>query len=310
MENLIRKILREQEEDKEVDPFNDTLFAPKFMERVMRMMDDDPDFFMKEMLPGMNLSEEQEINIIYNYLTQYDRKNYYVPVHFDADELSNLFEDDRDYDIQGMVKKYFQQGYDDDHYDYECFDFDMYWFDMIDKDNINTMREKYVHESLGDNPNEEEFKEFVEEEFGNDIGCAMAEVQQSADSDALHMDFKNSVDDYLSEFNGKIDNEVDKDGNSGWRLEFNGKREVGDVVNSEMFKEFLFDHVENGYSTLSELFNDIFSVEMNGENYYDNVLLPEEKISINTDRHFRYGGAGDVDPQYFNEALSDKLSWH
>ena len=35
MENLIRKILREQEEDKEVDPFNDTLFAPKFMERVM-----------------------------------------------------------------------------------------------------------------------------------------------------------------------------------------------------------------------------------------------------------------------------------
>ena len=310
MENLIRKILREQEEDKEVDPFNDTLFAPKFMERVMRMMDDDPDFFMKEMLPGMNLSEEQEINIIYNYLTQYDRKNYYVPVHFDADELSNLFEDDRDYDIQGMVKKYFQQGYDDDHYGYECFDFDMYWFDMIDKDNINTMREKYVHESFGDNPNEEEFKEFVEEEFGNDIGCAMAEVQQSADSDALHMDFKNSVDDYLSEFNGKIDNEVDKDGNSGWRLEFNGKREVGDVVNSEMFKEFLFDHVENGYSTLSELFNDIFSVEMNGENYYDNVLLPEEKISINTDRHFRYGGAGDVDPQYFNEALSDKLSWH
>ena len=310
MENLIRKILREQEEDKEVDPFNDTLFAPKFMERVMRMMDDDPDFFMKEMLPGMNLSEEQEINIIYNYLTQYDRKKYYVPVHFDADELSNLFEDDRDYDIQSMVKKYFQQGYQDDHYGYDCFDFDMYWFDMIDKDNINTMREKYVHESFGDNPNEEEFKEFVEEEFGNDIGCAMAEVQHSADVDALHMDFKNSVDDYLSEFNGKIDNEVDKDGNSGWRLEFNGKREVGDVVNSEMFKEFLFDHVENGYSTLSELFNDIFSVEMDGENYYDNVLLPEEKISINTDRHFRYGGAGDVDPQYFNEALSDKLSWH
>ena len=138
----------------------------------------------------------------------------------------------------------------------------------------------------------------------------MAEVQHSADVDALHMDFKNSVDDYLSEFNGKIDNEVDKDGNSGWRLEFNGKREIGDVVNSEMLKEFLFDHVENGYSTLSELFNDIFSVEIGGENYYDNVLLPEEKISINTDRHFRYGGAGDVDPQYFNEALSDKLSWH
>jgi hypothetical protein len=89
MKNLIRKILREQEEE-DINPFNDTLFSPKFMERVLRMMDDDPDFFITEILRGMQLSVKQEINIIYNYLTQYDRKKYYIPVHFDAEELSNF----------------------------------------------------------------------------------------------------------------------------------------------------------------------------------------------------------------------------
>ena len=308
MKNLIRKILREQEEDKEVDPFNDTLFAPKFMERVMRMMDDDPDFFMKEMLPGMNLSNEQEINIIYNYLTQYDRKKYYVPVHFDAEELSNFFSEDRDYDMQHYAKKYFEQDYEYD-YNYDCYDFDTYYFDMIDSVNVGTMREKYL-EGLDGEGTKEGFMEFVESEFGDVIGCAMADAQNSADIDYLHSDIRNGAEDYLSEFNGIISIPVDRDGNRGWKLEFNGEREIGDVVNSEMFKETLYDHVDSGYSLLSDIFDDIFSIEREGDNYYDNVLLPEEKIYINTDKHFRYGGAGDVDPQYFNEILSDKLSWH
>ena len=308
MENLIRKILREQEEDKEVDPFNDTLFAPKFMERVMRMMDDDPDFFMKEMLPGMNLSNEQEINIIYNYLTNYKRKDYYVPVHFDAEELSNFFSEDRDYDIQHYAKKYFEQDYEYD-YNYDCYDFDTYYFDMIDSVNVGTMREKYL-EGLDGEGTKEGFMEFVESEFGDVIGCAMADAQNSADIDYLHSDIRNGAEDYLSEFNGIISNDVDRDGNRGWKLEFNGEREIGDVVNSEMFKETLYDHVDSGYSLLSDIFDDIFSIEREGDNYYDNVLLPEEKIYINTDKHFRYGGAGDVDPQYFNEILSDKLSWY
>jgi hypothetical protein len=279
------------------------------MERVMRMMDDDPDFFMKEMLPGMNLSNEQEINIIYNYLTNYKRKDYYVPVHFDSEELSNFFSGDRDYDMQHYAKKYFEQDYDYD-YNYDCYDFDSYYFDMIDRVNVGTMREKYL-EGLDGEGTEEGFMEFVESEFGDVIGCAMADAQNSADIDYLHSDIRNGAEDYLSEFNGIISNKVDKDGNRGWKLEFNGKREIGDVVNSEMFKETLYDHVDSGYSLLSDIFNDIFSVEREGDNrYYDNVLLPEEYIYIDTDKHFRYGGAGDVDPQYFNEILSDKLSWH
>jgi hypothetical protein len=309
MKKIIRKILREQEGDKEVDPFNDTLFAPKFMERVMRMMDDDPDFFMKEVLPGMNLSNEQEINIIYNYLTNYKRKDYYVPVHFDAEELSNFFSEDRDYDMQHYAKKYFEQDYDYD-YNYDCYDFDSYYFDMIDRVNVGTMREKYL-EGLDGEGTKEGFMEFVESEFGDDIGCAMADAQNSADIDYLHSDIRNGVEDYLSEFNGIIANDVDKDGNRGWKLEFNGSREIGDVVNSEMFKDTLYDHVDSGYSLLSYIFNDIFSIERGGVfNYYDNVLLPNEEVYINTDKHFRYGGAGDIDPQYFNEVLHDKLMYY
>ena len=308
MKNLIRKILREQEEE-DINPFNDTLFSPKFMERVLRMMDDDPDFFITEILRGMQLSVKQEINIIYNYLTQYDRKKYYIPVHFDAEELGNFFIDDRDYDIQRMAKKYFEQDYDYDGY-IGCYEYDTNYFDMIDKVNVDTMREKYIHESFGDEPNEEEFKEFVTEEFGDVIGCAMSDAQQSADIDALHTDFRDGVEDYLSEFNGKIDNDIDKDGNRGYRLEFNGNREIGDVVDSEAFKEHLDAHVNNGYSTLSEIFLGIMVSEHNGEIWGESILFPEERIDINGDKHFRYGGAGDVDPQYFNEILSDKLTWH
>ena len=308
MKKIIKKILREQEVDKEVDPFNDDLFTPKYMEKLMVKMDDDPDFFMGEILPSMKFTNNQEINIIYNYLTNYKRKDYYVPVHFDAEELSNFFSEDRDYDIQHYAKKYFEQDYEYD-YNYDCYDFDSYYFDMIDSVNVWTMREEYL-EGLDGEGTKEGFMEFVESEFGDVIGCAMADAQNSADIDYLHSDIRNGAEDYLSEFNGIISNDVDKDGNRGWKLEFNGKREIGDVVNSEMFKETLYDHVDSGYSLLSDIFDDIFSIEREGDNYYDNVLLPEEKIYINTDKHFRYGGAGDVDPQYFNEILSDKLSWH
>ena len=308
MKKIIRKILREQEGDKEVDPFNDDLFTPKYMEKLMVKMDDDPDFFMGEILPSMKFTNNQEINIIYNYLTNYKRKDYYVPVHFDAEELSNFFSEDRDYDIQHYAKKYFEQDYDYD-YNYDCYDFDTYYFDMIDSVNVGTMREKYF-EGLDGEGTKEGFMEFVESEFGDVIGCAMADAQNSADIDYLHSDIRNGAEDYLSEFNGIISNDVDKDGNRGWKLEFNGKREIGDVVNSEMFKETLYDHVDSGYSLLSDIFDDIFSIEREGDNYYDNVLLPNEEVYINTDKHFRYGGAGDVDPQYFNEILSDKLSYH
>jgi hypothetical protein len=209
-----------------------------------------------------------------------------------------------------MAKKYFQQDYDHS-YHYDCYGYESHYFDMIDKVNIDYMREKYI-ETLPDEPSNEGFMEFLKEEFGDEIGCAMADAQQSADVDALHKDFKDSVLDHLSDFDGKLENPVldEETGARGYNLEFFGSREIGDVIISELFKDTLYDHVHSGYSTLPEIFNDVFYVEREKENYYDNVLLPNEKIQINTDKHFRYGGSGDVDPTYFNESLSDKLSWH
>ena len=75
--------------------------------------------------------------LIYNYLTNYNRKDYYVPVHFNAEELSKFFSEDRDYDMQHYAKKYFEQDYDYG-YDYECYDFDTYYFDMINRVNVFT----------------------------------------------------------------------------------------------------------------------------------------------------------------------------
>ena len=132
---------------------------------------------------------------------------------------------------------------------------------MIDKVNVDYMREKYI-ETLPDEPSNEGFMGFLNEEFGNDIGCAMADAQQSADVDALHKDFNDSVLDYLSDFDGKLENPVldEETGARGYSLEFFGRREIGDVIISELFKETLYVHVDSGYISLPEIFRDVLNV--------------------------------------------------
>jgi hypothetical protein len=51
------------------------------------------------------------------------------------------------------------------------------------------------------------------------------------------------------------------------------------------------------------------SRELNGYSSEYNYFFPEELIKINTDKHFRYGGAGDIDWGHFNEILSDRLNY-
>jgi len=319
MKKIIRKILKEdtlhpynyknslkeQEEDIEISPFEGALFTPKFMEKMMVKMDEDPDFFLKDILPNMGFDNNQEINVIYNYLTEYDRKPYYIPIFFDWVDLSNFFSEDRDYDIQGITKRFFEGDYD--YYDSYggCYDYQSYYFDMVDKVNVDTMKEKYSesHKVY----DEDEFIEFVEEEFGGDIGCAFSDAQHSADVDYLHSDIQDSLLDYLGDFNGKLEYHVDKEGNSGEKMVYNGSREVGDIVSSDLFKESLVVYVEYGYTSFGELFDTIYNRENDGEYWGDKVLFPEDKIQINTDKHFRYGGNGDMSEQYFNEILSDRL---
>jgi glycosyltransferase involved in cell wall biosynthesis len=49
--------------------------------------------------------------------------------------------------------------------------------------------------------------------------------------------------------------------------------------------------------------------EQDGYGGQYNYFFPDDLIRINTDKHFRYGGAGDIDWEYFNEILSDRLNY-
>ena len=41
-----------------------------------------------------------------------------------------------------------------------------------------------------------------------------------------------------------------------------------------------------------------------------NSFLPEDCIRINSDKHFRYGGAGTIDWKFFNEVLLDRIDYY
>lgn len=318
----IKKILRElggeYDEEEEEDIFTKDMYGEKVYQKIFRVFDkyvkSDPDKIF-DILKNLKLEDESietvdlESNIIYKYLTEYkDRTNSYVKIHFTPSEMSSFFCDDRDYDIRKMVEGYFNSDWDYD-YHHECYDFEDYYFDRVDQQNLDLMKEHYLKDLEGE-PSEEDFKEFVESEFGSEIGCAASDAQYSADIDALHSDFEDGIIDYLSRFNGKLQPPVDKEGNKGFGLEYVAEVELGDIASSEHFKDFLYEHLSHGYPTFSEILDSIFEEERDGWNSQYNYFLPEECISINTDRHFRYGGAGDIDWGYFNEILNDKLSYY
>jgi len=269
--------------------------------------------FIFDFLESLNLfdedirSEDLESNIIYKYLTEHkDRPNSHIKITFIPSEMSTFFcDDDGDYDIQSIARSYFRFEYDYGvHYD--CYDFDDYYFDKIDKQNLDLLREYYLRDLEGE-PSEEGFKEFVEEEFGSDIGCAAGDAQHSADIDLLHSDFENGIIDYLSNFNGELQNQTDKEGNKGYSVEYVGYIELGDLVSSPEFKEILHAELTHGYPNFTTIFDSIIIEEQDGGAEY-NYFLPEDCISIDTYKHFRYGGAGDVDWGFFNEILLDRIN--
>ena len=158
-----------------------------------------------------------------------------------------------------MVSDYFKFDYDYGVY-YDCYDYDDYYFDKIDKENLGIMKEHYLKNLEGE-PSEEDFKEFVESEFGSDIGCAASDAQYSADIDVLHSDFEDGILDYLSKFNGKLQPPVDEEGNKGFGLEYVAEVELGDIASSEHFKDFLHEYLTHGYPTFSEILDSIFEEE-------------------------------------------------
>lgn len=312
--DLIRKILREYDEE-EISIFDKEMFSEKVYQKIYRIFDkhieSNPNFIFN-FLEGLNLfdedirSEDLESNIIYKYLTEHkDRPNSYIKITFIPSEMSTFFcDDDGDYDIQSIARDYFR--FECDYgVQYDCYDFEEYYFDKIDKQNLDLLRKYYLRDLEGE-PSEEDFKEFVEEEFGSDIGCAAGDAQNSADIEVLHSDFENGIIDYLSNFNGKLQNRTDKEGNMGDSVEYVGYIELGDLVSSPEFKEFLHAELTHGYPNFTTIFDGIINDEQEGGAEY-NYFLPEDCISIDTYKHFRYGGAGVVDWKYFNELLVDRI---
>jgi len=316
--DLIRKILREYDEDNEDDKtiFEKQMFPEKVYLKIFRIFDkhieSNPNFIF-DFLQNLKLDDKNiqttdlESNIIYKYLTEHkDRPNSYIKISFTPTEMSSFFCNDRDYDTPRMAWKYFSFDYDYGA-DYGCYDFEEYYFDKIDKENLGIMKEHYLKNLEGE-PSEEDFKEFVEEEFGDYIGCAVGDAQHSADINALHSDFEEGITDYLSNFNGKLQPSVDKEGNKGYDLEYVGQVELGDIASSDSFKSQLNAELTHGYPTFLEILDGILENERGGGYWgMSNSFLPEDCISINTDKHFRYGGAGDIDWGYFNEILLDRI---
>ena len=313
----IKRILREYGEDNEDDRsiFEKQMFPEKVYQKVFRIFDkymESNHNKLFDILKNLSLSDENfnsedlESNIIYKYLTEHkDRPNSYIKISFFPSEMSSFFCDDRDYGIQRMVSQYFSFDYDYGA-DYGCYDFEEYYFDKIDKENLGIMKEHYLKNLEGE-PSEEDFKEFVEEEFGDYIGCAVGDAQHSADINALHSDFEEGITDYLSNFNGKLQPPVDKEGNKGLGLVYVGYVELGDLANSSSFKETLHASLEHGYPTFLEILDHVLEDEREGWGQEYNSFLPEDCISINTYKHFKYGGAGDIDWKYFNEILLDRI---
>lgn len=301
--DIIKRLLLEYgegpwpEDEDEVDKFGN-LYPEGVYQRLFRIFDADPKEFMKNILEDLKLGLDGEFNIIYKYLTEYEgRTPYYVPIEFNTSEVASFFYDDRDYDIVSMVRDYLDGNWDYGH-DYECFEMDSWLLNKIDKDNMAFMREKYL-ENLDVEESQEDFEEFIYSEFGNDIGCAAGDAQFNADIDSLHEDFMNSIDSYLHNFNGKWDRNEGK---------YIGEIEFGDLLAHPDFTAALEQQLEMHNPEPADLLWELLDYDMRYGG--SDVLLPSEKIRINTDRHFRYGGNGEIDWDFFNEILSDRLNYY
>jgi len=312
MKKLIKNILNENSEDNEdLDYTKDNIFPEKFYERVFKLLDKNPERMFKtiedlqfgENFEGDYNQYQKEYNITYKYLSEYENRTpFYITFEYDGNTLSEFFEEDRDYDIRNMVQSYFNGDYDYD-YDYDCMNTDSWLIDKINEKNIETLKEKYLRDLEGEE-SEEGFYDFIQSNYDSEIGCSASEAQYSADVEYLHSDFEKGVLDYLSNLNGKLDADEKSFG-----LKFVGSLEIGELTNSEWFQDVVEDALYSYYPDLIDIFAGIKEKEQDGYGGEYNYFFPDDLIRINTDKHFRYGGAGDINWEYFNEILSDRLNY-
>ena len=284
MKKLIRKILNE-----ETPNFN------KFELGVFKIIDKvGIEKFIDEYLRDMELDVEEEINLVWKYLKDYDGGcDEYINFVLEADEISNMFYDG-DYDIQNMVKRFLEDDYDYMYNGYECY-YDEYQLDDINEENMKIIIKIYESQKEED----ETLREFIKNgDLESAIGCAYSDAQQNADINALHEDFLDGVHEVTDKIEGKWD----------WDTHtLKGRISVCEIMNHEDALEILSESLEHGYD-----WNEVVStiVEREWEEVWngdEGDVLFGEPVTINEYRHFRYGGAGTIDKQEFNEYLYSRL---
>ena len=300
-------------EDGEEYVTSDRMFPDKFYLKIFNMIDKDPEYFMKEVLENLGFTYQEEFDILYNYFVNYsDREDYYIDFTIDPADIASFFHD-RDYGMEEMVKNYLEGDYDYIDWYNESFQFDQYFLDSINDgswgeiakilkvDNIADA-EELISGNIGSEHLEDHYElmETTIEDIQSIIAHSMTEAQADADINYLHQDIMDEVNDWFKhgEFNTQ-------------QGEFVGKIEVGEVFEKNSNgRHLLGDQLQEGYPALSQLVLDTLYEELNDWGYQDEYIFTgDEKPYINTDKHFRYGGAGTMDNQYFNDMLVDRLSW-
>ena len=280
MKKLIRNILREQWEE-------ETKLSNAQKNKVWKLFDK---LTIEKTLPHFQFSIDNVTDVISGYYLDHADPKYnpVVDVVFNNDDIAKHFSDD----MEEMVKNYLSQEWD---YPWnECFEYDSNWMlDDISEENMSFMR-KSANIAVGED--EDEVIDYIGERFGDVIGCTHSEAQQDADTAELHKDIDIAIEDFFSEI----------DGEWNWDKQiFVGKISVSELAKSDIFNDTIWGEIE--YSNdidWDDVLSQVFEFEL--DNMGNSEIFPN-KPYINEDKHFRYGGAGDMDKEYFNELLYDRL---
>ena len=322
MKKLIKNMLNEgwpAEPEVEIGPDGEEyekyhrMFPDKFYLKMFKMIDRDPEYFMEEILGNLGFEQEEEYDILHHYFVSYsDRKDYYVDFTIDPDDIAAFF-DDRDYDMEKTVKGLLEGDWDYHDWYNETFQFDDYmlshlddtsWGDIakvLEVDNIADA-EELVSGNIGSEHLEDQYElmEMRIEDIQSIIAQSITEAQADADISYLHDDIMDEVNDWFKHgsFNTK-------------QGEFVGRIEVGDVFQKHSNgMDRLDSDLQEGYPTIKSVVLDVLYEELNDWGYQeDYIFVGDEKPHINTDKHFRHGGAGTMNDEYFNDMFRDRLSW-
>jgi hypothetical protein len=282
MRKLIKKILKEQwEEPKKL--------SVNLKNKVWKLFDK---IGVEKSLPHFDFELDTLAELVSEYYSNNPnpKNNIEFDFFFTPDTIADLFSSD----MQDIVRNYLNNDWE---YDFnECFDYDGSWMlDAISEENMSFMRKSAIR-AVGDD--EDEIEDYIGERFGSVIGCTHSEAQQDADTAELHKDIDTSIEDFFRKLNGKW--EWDK-------KVFDGKISVSELAESNFFSDVILDELEYGSEiNWDDIHHKIMEHEFDYAGYAEGILFPE-KMYFDDDKHFRYGGAGDMDKEYFNELLYDRL---